>query len=124
VEYVVAGICIVAAMIICAVFIYRSRKKNDKAPSSAVQSITDDKSARLLTVENEPQEMAIPMEMLPAKSIPDESKLVEITDSKILAHINNLVPGLAQVGNAANNAVQAVQANGGGIISSNNPSRS
>lgn len=111
-EYVVAGICIVAAMIICAVFIYRSRKKNDKAPSSAVQSITDDKSARLLTVENEPQEMAIPMEMLPAKSIPDESKLVEITDSKILAHINNLVPGLAQVGNAANNAVQAVQANG------------
>ena len=57
-EYVVAGICIVAAMIICAVFIYRSRKKNEKAPSSAVKSITDDKSARLLTVENEPQEVA------------------------------------------------------------------
>jgi uncharacterized protein YxeA len=61
VEYVVAGICIVAAMIICAVFIYRSRKKNEKAPSSAVKSITDDKSARLLTVENEPQEVAFRM---------------------------------------------------------------
>lgn len=111
-EYVVAGICIVAAMIICAVFIYRSRKKNEEAPSSAVKSVADDKSARLLTVENEPQEMAIPMEMLPAESIPDESKLVEITDSKVLARVNNLVPGLAQVGNAANNAVQA----NGGIL--------
>ena len=50
--------------------------------------------------------------MLPAETIPDEGRLVEITDSKVLAHVNNLVPGLAQVGNAANNAAQAVQANG------------
>ena len=33
-------------------------------------------------------------------SVDDDTKLVEITDSKVLAHINNLVPGLAQAGNA------------------------
>ena len=46
------------------------------------------------------------MEMLPAETIRDESKLVEITNSKVLAHVNNLVLGLVQAGNAANNAVQ------------------
>ena len=47
----------------------------------------------------------IKMEMLPAEENIDENKLVEITNSKVLAHVNNLVPGLAQVGNVAHNAV-------------------
>lgn len=51
------------------------------------------------------------MEMLPVGSIIDESRLVEIKSSKVLAHVNNLIPELAQVGNTANNAIQAVQAN-------------
>ena len=54
--------------------------------------------------------------MLPAEVIKDENALVEITDSKVLAHVNNLVPGLAQAGNAANNAAQAVQAANGGVL--------
>ncbi|MDE6529138.1 MAG: hypothetical protein K2K96_00015 [Lachnospiraceae bacterium] len=45
--------------------------------------------------------------MLPVRAIKDESKLVEITDSKVLAHINNLIPGLAQAGNAVNNVAHA-----------------
>lgn len=60
-------------------------------------------------VANDP---VIQIGILPADAISDETKLVEITDSKVLAHINNLVPGLAQAGNAANNATQAVKANG------------
>ena len=48
--------------------------------------------------------------MLPAEEIPDESRLVEITDSKVLARVNNLVPGLAQAGVAGTNAVQAAKA--------------
>lgn len=55
-------------------------------------------------------ELIIPMEMLPAEEISDESKLVEITDSKVLAHVNNLVPGLAQASVAGLNAVQAAKA--------------
>ena len=52
------------------------------------------------------------MEILPAATIPDENKLVEISDSRVLTHVNNLIPGLAQVGNVVNNAVQAAQGNG------------
>lgn len=47
--------------------------------------------------------------MLPAREIKDESRLVEIADSKVLAHVNNLIPGFAQAGNAVNNAAQVVQ---------------
>lgn len=57
-------------------------------------------------------ELLIQMEMLPVEAVGDESKLVEITDSKVLAHVNNLVPGLAQAGNAVNNAAQAAKVNG------------
>ena len=61
-------------------------------------------------------ELVIQMEMLPAEAIEDDTKLVEITDSKVLAHVNNLVPGLAQAGNAVNNAAQAVQATNGEVL--------
>lgn len=57
-------------------------------------------------------ELVIQMEMLPAEEVIDENKLVEIKDRKVLAHVNNLIPGFAQVGNAAHNAVQAIQAKG------------
>ena len=51
--------------------------------------------------------------MLPAEAIKDENALFEITDSKALTHVNNLVSGLAQAGNAVNNVAQAEQtANG------------
>lgn len=58
------------------------------------------------------QEFVIQVELLPAEAIADENKLVEITDSKVLTHVNNLLPGLAQAGNAVNNAAQAMQVNG------------
>lgn len=61
-------------------------------------------------------ELVIQMEMLPAEAIKDESRLVEITDSKVLAHVNNLVPGLAQAGNAVNNTAQAVKAANGEVL--------
>ena len=61
-------------------------------------------------------EFVIQMEMLPAEAIEDDTKLVEITDSKVMAHVNNLVPGLAQVGNAVNNATRAVQAANGEVL--------
>lgn len=58
------------------------------------------------------QDLIIQVEILPPETIGDESGLVEITDSKVLARVNNLVPGLAQAGNAVNNTVHAVQAQG------------
>lgn len=54
--------------------------------------------------------------MLPAEAIADKIKLVEITDSKVLAHINNLIPEFAQVGIAANNAVCSFKVAAGGAL--------
>lgn len=57
-------------------------------------------------------ELTIQMEMLSSEEIKDESKLFEITDNKILSHVNNLIPGLIHVGNSVNTAIQAGKESG------------
>lgn len=110
-EYAIIGIIIVAA-IAASIMIFLKTKKTSSGVV-AVSTGSDKVKAEVQPVpaDSEPQELVIQMEMLPAESITDETKLVEITDSKVLAHVNNLVPGLAQVGNVVNNAAQAAQAN-------------
>lgn len=92
-EYVVVGICIVAEVAIVALLIYRRKRMS----SPEGENKSDD-------------ELVIRLERLSVGAISDESKLIEITDSKVLARVNNLVPGLAQAGVAGANAVQAAKA--------------
>ena len=93
-------------------FIYiKKNKKNRTTPTIEKTGLTS-RDIDLIVSGTKKDELIIPIEMLPAEVIPDENHLVEITDSKVLARVNNLVPGLAQAGNAVNNAAQAVQANG------------
>lgn len=94
-------------------FIIRRKKNN---PNASANLKTDAEKQETAVSDDAPTELIIEMEMLPAEVIKDESALVEITDSKVLAHVNNLVPGLAQAGNAANNVAQAVQATNGGVL--------
>lgn len=115
-EYVIIGIIIVA--IAAGIILYTKYQKKEAMPSE-----TKDASNTALVKQNgalaeghQTDKFVIQMEMLPAELIGDESRLVEITDSKVLAHINNLVPGLAQAGNAVNNAAQAVQAANGEVL--------
>lgn len=109
-EYIGIGICVIAVVAIC-IFIVQRKKNAQEANQN--EDVKTDAEERAIAVSNDaPSELVIEMEMLPAEVIKDESALVEITDSKVLAHVNNLVPGLAQAGNAANNAAQAIQANG------------
>lgn len=115
-EYVAIGLCLIAIISI-GVIIYQRRRKETSTkacvPSTANPTSADSEGDLLLTTqEDSPQELSIHIEMLPAEIIPEGSKLTEITDSRILAHVNQLVPNFAQAGNAVNNAVQAVQANG------------
>ena len=56
---------------------------------------------------NGSNKMSISIEELIALSTEDESALIEITSSKVLAQINNVIPGLMQAGNAAYNVVRA-----------------
>ena len=111
-EYIgVIIIFMILIIVICIVFVLKFKRSQ-----GVVLSITDNPNGEKIelefTRENIQNELVIQMEMLPADEIIEENKLVEITDSKVLAHVNNLVPGLAQVGNVAHNAAQAAQANG------------
>ncbi|MCR4717753.1 MAG: hypothetical protein K5656_11305 [Lachnospiraceae bacterium] len=47
------------------------------------------------------------MTMIPKEEVVDETSLVEITDSTVLARIDSLIPGMTQAGIAAINAAQA-----------------
>lgn len=111
-KYISIGICVIALIGVCTALILKSKKKKDVTLTSLVGSDDKELKAESFKVAKGQNELIIQMDMLPAEAIKDESKLVEITDSKVLAHVNNLVPGLAQAGNAVNNAVQAVRANG------------
>lgn len=91
-EYVIIAVCIIVALAIVAVVYLKTRKAVEKQElivvgdnNEIVQSLVDDYSAN---------EMIVMVEQLPVETIEDESKLMEITDSKVLARVNNLVPGL------------------------------
>lgn len=104
-EYFIIGI-IVVVVVVGGFLLWKSRQKNDviiKQNIGIAESEVD--TDRL-------NQLVIQLEQLPAGALTDESKLIEIADSKVLARINNLIPELFKVGNAAGNAVQAVQANG------------
>ncbi len=111
-EYIVLGIIVIIVIILGVVFFLETRKRiTDNTPIST--GIAMEKSEEnSVPINNDLNELVIQMEMLPVEAIHDENQLVEITDSKVLARVNNLVPGLTQAENAVNNAVQAVQSNG------------
>ena len=105
-EYIGVIIFMIVIIVICIVLVLKF-KRSQGIVLSTTDNPNGEKSELEFTTGNIQNELVIQMEMLPAEEIIDENKLVEITDSKVLAHVNNLVPGLAQVGNVAHNAVQA-----------------
>ena len=116
-EYIGIGIVIAVAIAVGNI-IYTKFNKREAIPSGDLVSVSSTVTSgkdELAEIHQE-NELIIQMEMLPAEAIDDEIKLVEITDSKVLAHVNNLVPRLAQAGNAVNNVAQAVQAANGEVL--------
>lgn len=111
-KYAIIGLCILAATVIGVKIFRRAKSRRDATLVSSPIDIAVSSVTEAISAEQEKKEIVIQMEMLPAESIPDESQLVEITDSRVLAHINNLIPGMAQAGNAVNNAAQATQGAG------------
>lgn len=111
-EYAIIGIIVVVVLVTSMVISKKSKKNASDVVNEGVRHIEEKTEVQLVPSENELQELVIQMEILPAATIPDENKLVEISDSRVLTHVNNLIPGLAQVGNVVNNAVQAAQGNG------------
>lgn len=114
IEYVVVGRCIVAVVMIAAFLINRLKKTNipkDENSSDLNNSaMIVKKTSKLSQPDQKLDELVIQMEMLPVEAISDDSKLVEITDSKILGRVNNLFSGLVQASIAGSNAVQTAKA--------------
>ena len=111
-EYITIGVCIIAVVVIGAVVMLKSRIKATNSLSPSEASTDSSNRATSMLQDTASQEFRIPVEMLPAETISDESELIEITDSRVLARVNSLVPGLVQTGNVINNAVQAAQTQG------------
>ena len=113
-EYIGIGICVIAVV---AIYIFIVKRKKNAKEANQNEDVKTDGEERAIAVSNDaPVELVIEMEMLPAETIKDKNALVEITDSNLLAHVNNLVPGLAQAGNAVNNVAQAVEAANVGVL--------
>lgn len=116
-EYIGIVICVAAVIAVGVILYMKFKKQNDMPPDvSGKTNLVTAKDKNDLVGVDTSSELIIQMELLPAEAIKDETKLVEITDKKVLAHVNNLVLGLAQAGNAANNAAQAVQAVNGEVL--------
>lgn len=111
-EYVVLPIIIVVAIFFGAVFLKKYKKTNTATSFGRDLILSSKKDGDLINSDGDFQELMIRLETLPVESIPDQNKLVAITDSTILARVNNLVPELAQIGNSAHNTVQAVKKSG------------
>lgn len=110
-EYAIIGIIAVMIVAIRVVIFQKSKKSTVDKLSVGIEKVEETTETNIFPKDDDLQEIVIQMEMLPVSAIPTENKLLEVTDSKVLARINNLVPGLAQSGNAAHNAVRAIQGN-------------
>lgn len=111
-EYIIIGLCIIAIVAIGVGIFLKCKSKTTAKPLISVASKAEADISLSVPQDKPTHDLVIQVEMLPVETISDESGLVEITDSKVLARVNALVPGLAQVGNAVNNAVQVAQAQG------------
>ena len=113
-EYLLIGLCLI---VLAAVIVFITQKQKTVIAKPAVQEVetpSPEESCELQSTMQEDtfQGISIPVEMLPTDMAPEDNKLIEITDSKILAHIDHLIPEFAQISNAVNNAMQAANSNG------------
>lgn len=111
-KYIIIGAIIVLSFALGVIIFLKHKKITFKSSAQDNEHIESEKEASLVPTNTNLPDFTIQMEMLPAEYIADENKLVEITNNKVLARVNNLVPELAKAGNVANNAVQAVKESG------------
>lgn len=111
-EYAVIGIIVSAIIAAGVIFFVKSKKKTADTSLGNTRLLSQDKNVEIIPSSNSLQELVIQMEKLPAEEIPDHNKLVEIKDNKVLAHVDNLIPEIAQVKNTVQNAAKAAEKSG------------
>ena len=111
-EYAVIGIIVAAIIAVGVIFFIKMRKKPANKSRDNTQLLPQEKKSELVSSNESLNELVIQMEKLPAEKIPAQNKLVEIKDNKVLAHVNNLIPEIAQVQNTAQNVAKAAEKSG------------
>ncbi|ALB46537.1 MULTISPECIES: hypothetical protein [Clostridium] len=102
---------IIVLVVVAGAFVYWKRSQQTKKIENAIVTKQNINLINSEQVNEEMNHLMIQLEQLSLDSIPDETKLMEITDSKVLAQVTNLIPELFKAGNAAGNAVQGAKAN-------------
>lgn len=95
--YILIGICLIVTVL----FIVFSKKNTAQKEQTSIKESTINSSEVAITNSEHLNELIIQTEMLPTEYELDENKLVEVKDRKVLAHVNNLIPGLIQIGNGS-----------------------
>lgn len=111
-EYAVIGIIGAAIIAVGVIFFIKMRKKPANKSQDSTQLLPQEKKSELVSSNESLNELVIQMEKLPVEKIPAQNKLVEIKDNKVLAHVNNLIPEIAQVRTSAHSAAKAVEKSG------------
>lgn len=114
----VGVLCVIAMVVVAVLLILRLKKLDDEATNSKEKSASPNVKDNCEIVKNNvTNDLGIKIEQLSIDEFDcNDSNLIEIKDSKVLEHINNLVPSLAQVGNNLNNATQAIKAANEGTL--------
>lgn len=102
---------IIGIIVVVGVFMYWKRSQQTKTIENAIVTKQNTNPINPEKVNEVMNHLMIQLEQLPLDSILDETKLMEITDSKVLAQVTNLIPEVFKAGNAAGNAVQGAKAN-------------
>ncbi len=115
--YVIATLCVVAVLVILGVDMYRHSTKNDVDGQSIVDggALVTDQNSELTQTDFSTDEFRISVELLPADSIIDKNDYVEVTNKRVLARLNKLVPDLGQAAVAGMNMIQAAELGKGAL---------
>lgn len=103
-EYIIGLVLLIA---ICAAVFWHTNKAEKPSPEADEIQTSELQPATMTEVQQNTNQLMIRLEQVSLEEIKDADKLIEIKDEKLLARIDNLIPGLLQAGNAANNAIQA-----------------
>ena len=98
-EYAIIGLCVLAVIVVALIV----KKKHTDLQAITSQSTAIQKS-------DGEKQLSIPIEMFPTDFLDKNSSLTEITDSKMLARIDQVIPGLLQAGTAVDTAVHTAKA--------------
>ena len=94
--------------------LFKKKKKQNNTDVVVIESEPDNNETQIVSTEN--NGLAVLMEQLPTTYSIDENRLIEITDSHVLARIDSLVPSLGTTGASIGNVVKSVQAAKGETI--------